>query len=598
MMRQANNQFLLGLFQNRDAFNICARRLSLLELHALAGASYDADQIVLDYLISDPVRLIYEFHKMSVHTLVRFIDAHNRLEERIFNVAKERQNRYALACALLMSDNQKLLTLSAHVLNDLCENLPALSFPSSIHKSILFHATLYSRVIKTAELSQVLSTLTADMPEANKLLSVSVRGVASNLTQQAISHSFASSGINVNEQGEDINPVRMLNFRGINLAEAAIADIDVSQSCFTNADFSRACFKLFKTSVTIKTPIFNDVSFKNAKFDSVRFDCPNNKKSYYESLPDKMSMQRCDFSYASFQFAVIANVTMEKSKFHFTDLSFASFTGADLSHSDFSNSIHKETKFAECSLNHANFSNLNLSTTQFSGGEAVGADFSRAKISIDTFKRANLSGSILRECHLKNFEIDYGYKELSDTDFSCAKLNRANFHRLKLIGVDFSYANLVGSSFHSAELIRVNFTRAILTDVDFTCAAYLEVSFFKCIMTEDNLSDLLKFYDDTLKDSDTFFAIRKVFVLDLVEKVREAQKDFGVDHVVGLLEIAARHPLFSDHRKHAALKSEINNISLFSKLDGAALIKTQSQKDIIKELDRLREIQRANKKNT
>jgi uncharacterized protein YjbI with pentapeptide repeats len=528
---------------------------------------------------------------MSVHTLVRFINAHIRLEERIFNVAKERQNRYALACALLMSDNQKLLTLSAHVLNDLCENLPALGFPSSIHKSILFHATLYSRVIKTAELSQALSTLIADMSEANKLLSVSVSGVASNLTQQAISHSFASSGINVNDQGEDIKPVRMLNFRGINLAEARIADIDVSHASFINADFSRACFMLFSTYANIKTPIFNDVSFKNAKFNSVRFDWTN-YKSYYASIPDKMSMQRCDFSYASFQSALIEKVTMEKSKFHFTDLSGASFTGANLSHSDFSNSIHKETKFAECNLNHANFSNLDLSTTQFSGGEAAGANFSRAKTSMKTFKRANLSGSILRECHLKNFEIDSNYKTLSDTDFSCAKLNGAGFSNLSLTDVDFSHANLVGSSFQGARLIRVNFTRAVLTDVDFTYAAYLEVSFFKCIMTEDNLSDLLKFYDDTLKDNDTFFSIRKIFVSDLVEKVKEARKDFSVDHVVRLLEIAARHPLFSEHRNHAKLKSEINNISLFSKLDGAALIKTQSQKEIIKELDRLREIQR------
>lgn len=597
MMRQANNQFLLGLFQNRAAFNICARRLSLLELHALAGASYDADQIVLAYLISDPVRLIHEFHSMSAHTLVRFIDAHNRLEERIFNVAKERQNRYALACALLMSDNQKLLTLSAHVLNDLCDNLPALSFPPSIHKSILFHATLYSRVIKTAELSQALSTLMADMSEANKLLSVSVSGVASNLTQQAISHSFASSGITVNEEGEDINPVRVLNFRGINLAEATIADIDVSQACFTNADFSRACFKLFITSAAIKTAIFNDVCFKNAKFNSVRFDW-SNYKSYYLSMRDKMSMQRCDFSYASFQSAVIEKVTMEKSKFHFTDLSGAIFTSANLSHSDFSNSIHKETKFEECNLNYANFSNLDLTTTEFKGGEAVGADFSRAKTSMHTFKRAKLSGSILRECHLKNFQIDYNYKTLSDTDFSCSILNGAGFINLGLIDVDFSHANLVNSSFKSARLTRVNFTRAVLTDVDFAYSSYLEVSFFKCILTENNLSDLLKFYDDTLKDSDTFFAIRKIFVSDLVEKVKEAQKDFGVDHVVRLLEIAARHPLFSEHRSHAKLKSEINNISLFSKLDGAALIKTQSQKEIIKELDRFRDIQRANKKNT
>ncbi|PWK53308.1 pentapeptide repeat-containing protein [Pleionea mediterranea] len=179
------------------------------------------------------------------------------------------------------------------------------------------------------------------------------------------------------------------------------------------------------------------------------------------------NLSYCNFSKADLEGANFISANLQHALFNFANLGGANFIATEMAHADLTLAIVKGAKFLTAQLAHCNFSYVD-----FTGHSLQGMDFRRAK----------LSGAVLRNQTLKS--MNFAEADLSQCDLTEATLEDANLQGANLTG-----ANLTECSLHGALLKEVNLSYTDLSNKDLSNANLAGANLEHCDLRFTNLEN-------------------------------------------------------------------------------------------------------------
>ncbi|MEE4356657.1 MAG: DUF2169 domain-containing protein, partial [Desulfococcaceae bacterium] len=244
-----------------------------------------------------------------------------------------------------------------------------------------------------------------------------------------------------------------LDFSGLDLS-----NIDLSNSFLEYADFTNCNL----SGANLENAILAKATFVNTKLDNVNLKGANLGASLMDSA---------EFADSDLSGAILGKAKIRNTKFHncklldrmemFLESEFenADFTGSDLKKNNFIDADISGCCFAECDLTECNFLNPKME----------GAVFDRAVLRSVNFIKAEGRNCSFIETSMKNVRF-VGGCDLSDSVFTAAGADEANFRDCQLDNADFTEAFLHKSDFGGSGLVRAKFIRAEAVQAQFSKA--------------------------------------------------------------------------------------------------------------------------------
>jgi len=212
---------------------------------------------------------------------------------------------------------------------------------------------------------------------------------------------------------------------------------------------------------------FTDATVKNCKLEG------NMKavKFFHTSIFKLKCQDNTDLTNANFSATQIVD-----SKFSGT-LSDADFSGADIWKTSFENCTAKNTKFnyLDWNKNNCRFYQLEFTDSDFSNAEFNCANFERVTMKKTDFKEAKFNNAIINymdaqdisfsKADFSGADIDseIPYSDFSSSDFTEAKFNNATINHLTAVNANFTRADFTGATLNNVEAKDANFTGADFT---------------------------------------------------------------------------------------------------------------------------------------
>lgn len=243
----------------------------------------------------------------------------------------------------------------------------------------------------------------------------------------------------------------ILDFIGVNLAEANLSNIDITGINFTQANLSVTNLSGCNLSKS---------NFTNAQMNVARLSNANLTDAVLNGASlNVANLIRADLTRAQLCAASLIRGELIRAELTRANLSDADLTAADcreatLRLANLRGANLSEANLRGCFLREANLEMANLHGTELSASDLSGANLKNAELRQANLCLVNLSGADLRGANLR--WVDLSGANLRWADLSGAKLSGAN-----LTGVDLTNANLTNAS-----LVHANLTQAKLIKVE------------------------------------------------------------------------------------------------------------------------------------
>ncbi|NQE35353.1 pentapeptide repeat-containing protein [Microcoleus asticus] len=236
------------------------------------------------------------------------------------------------------------------------------------------------------------------------------------------------------------------DFTGINLNEANLSRINLSQSILTRAS-------LFVTNISGAN--LSEANLSEANLNVARLSSTNLSRAILNGASlNVANLVRADLSAAQ-----LIGASLIRSELVRCELSQTNFTGANLTEADL-----REVKLTQANLCGANLSGANLrgasaSSANFQGANLHGADLTKAELS-----GVNLSNADMRQASLQ--QVNLCGADLSGANLKWADLSGANLNGADLSDSKFSGANLNGADLRNTNLANASLVHADLTEIN------------------------------------------------------------------------------------------------------------------------------------
>ncbi|MBG1265313.1 pentapeptide repeat-containing protein [Nostoc sp. WHI] len=245
----------------------------------------------------------------------------------------------------------------------------------------------------------------------------------------------------------------VLDFNGIDLAEANLSGVKLSGVNLSNANLS---------IVNLSGANLSEANLSNAKLNVARLSGANLCSAILNNASlNVANLIRADLSRAQLRGATLIRAELIRADLSRADLSEADLTSADL---------------REATLRQANLRQANLSEAVLRGSSLTGANLEMAKLNATDLSRSDVSGANLRDAELRQ-------ANLSHTNLSGADLSGANLRWADLSGAKLSGANLIG-----ADLSNANLTNTVLIHADLTQAKLIRAEWIGADLTGATLT--------------------------------------------------------------------------------------------------------------
>ncbi|MBD2246038.1 pentapeptide repeat-containing protein [Nostoc sp. FACHB-888] len=241
----------------------------------------------------------------------------------------------------------------------------------------------------------------------------------------------------------------VLNFNGVDLAEANLSGAKLSGVNLSNANLS---------IVNLSGANLSEANLSNAKLNVARLSGANLCSAILNNASlNVANLIRADLSRAQLRGALLIRAELIRADLSRADLLEANLTSADL---------------REATLRQANLRHANLSEAVLKGGSLTGANLEMANLNASDLSRCDLSGANLRDTELRQ-------ANLSHTNLSGADLSGANLRWADLSGANLRWADLSGAKLSGATLIGADLSNANLTNTVFIHANLTQVKLIR-----------------------------------------------------------------------------------------------------------------------
>ncbi|MBF2008358.1 MAG: pentapeptide repeat-containing protein [Chlorogloeopsis fritschii C42_A2020_084] len=243
----------------------------------------------------------------------------------------------------------------------------------------------------------------------------------------------------------------MRDFSGIDLSEANLRGVQLSEANFSHANFS---------IVNMSGANLSGSNLRHAQLNVARLRGAHlTQANLNHATLNVANLIRADLSRAQLQSASLIRAELIRADLSRADLMQANLSKADLRGAALRHALLKQANLNEANLKDAfltgaNLEGANLSNTDLSKAELSGANFRDAEMRQANLSHADLTGANLSGTNLR--WADLTGANLRWADLSGAKLSGAN-----LIGADLSNANLTNTS-----LVHADLTQAKLMKVE------------------------------------------------------------------------------------------------------------------------------------
>ncbi|MEH2063211.1 MAG: pentapeptide repeat-containing protein [Nostoc sp.] len=255
----------------------------------------------------------------------------------------------------------------------------------------------------------------------------------------------------------------VLNFSGIDLAEANLSGVKLSGINLSNANLS---------IVNLSGANLSEANLSNAKLNVARLSGANLCDAIMNNASlNVANLIRADLSRAQLRGASLIRAELIRADLSRTDLLEADLTGADL---------------REATLRQANFRQANLSEAVLKGASLTGANLEMANLNASDFSRSDLSGANLRDSELRQANLSRA--NLSGADLSGANLRWADLSGANLRWADLSNAKLSGADLIGADLSNANLTNTSLIHANLTQAKLIRAEWIGADLTGATLT--------------------------------------------------------------------------------------------------------------
>lgn len=253
------------------------------------------------------------------------------------------------------------------------------------------------------------------------------------------------------------------DFRGIDLSEANLKDINLS-----NANLAGA-----KLSVTnLSGANLSEANLQEAKLNVARLSDANLSQANLErALLNVANLIRADLSKVQLRGASMIRVELIRA-----ELSRANLEGALLNGSDVREAI----------LRQANLSRSDLSESNLQGALLIAAILEQTNLYRANLSRADLTGANLKEADMRQALL-HG-STLNDANISYADLSEADLSGANLSGADLSNANLTGAKLKGANLKQANLVNTNFSNADLGDAILIQSDLVGADLTGANLT--------------------------------------------------------------------------------------------------------------
>ncbi len=344
----------------------------------------------------------------------------------------------------------------------------------------------------------------SDSPKIQSLIDAREKGEFPKLLpeeQQQMDAIIAAYGLADEEELTRALVVKRLNekksfenfeFTNLDLSNLDFSYIDLSQSVFTNVNLKGTNF----SHANLDHVIFVDTDLSGLNFSEscmTNVDCTNAKLV-------KANFYGADLSEAAFDKAKLCGANMTNVQAIYADFDKANLIEAKLDNSCFENSDFSEAILEFVSAKNANFSNATLEGAVLRNADFTGslmnelraseaADFSYANLTSIQAPDSVWDGAILTQTNFTNANLNsaqFAESHCDEVDFSFAKLKFINFHHASINKTDFKHCDMFDASFHEAKLTRVNFYDVNLYGSDFFGAEMIDTVFVEANMKSSN----------------------------------------------------------------------------------------------------------------
>jgi uncharacterized protein YjbI with pentapeptide repeats len=255
----------------------------------------------------------------------------------------------------------------------------------------------------------------------------------------------------------------VLNFSGIDLAEANLSGVKLSGVNLSNANLS---------IVNLSGANLSEANLSNAKLNIARLSGVNLCSAILNN--------------ASLNVANLIRADLSRAQLKATSLIRAELIRADLSRADLSEADLTSADLREATLRQANLRHANLSETVLRGASMTGANLEMANLNASDLSRCDLSGANLRDTELR--QANFSHANLSGADLSGANLRWADLTGANLRWADLSGAKLSGATLIGADLSNANLTNTIFIHADLTQAKLIKAEWIGADLTGATLT--------------------------------------------------------------------------------------------------------------
>ncbi|HLO87241.1 MAG TPA: pentapeptide repeat-containing protein [Nostocaceae cyanobacterium] len=252
----------------------------------------------------------------------------------------------------------------------------------------------------------------------------------------------------------------VLDFRGIELAEANLSGIKLS-----GANLSRANLSV----VNLSGANLSEANLSYSQLNVARLSGANLADAIlnYSSL-NVANLIRADLSRAQLRAASLVRTELIRANLSRADLLEANLSSADLREASLRQANLRRSNLNEANLRGCFLTEANLEMANLNGADISYSDLSGVNLRDSELKQANLAMSNLSGADLSGANLrwaDLRGANLRWADLSGAKLSGAN-----LAGADLSHANLTNASLVHANLTQTNLMKVEWMGADLTAA--------------------------------------------------------------------------------------------------------------------------------
>lgn len=250
----------------------------------------------------------------------------------------------------------------------------------------------------------------------------------------------------------------VLNFSGVDLAEANLSGVKLSGVNLSNANLS---------IVNLSGANLSEANLSNAKLNVARLSGAN--------------LSNAILNNASFNVANLIRADLSRAQLKKASLIRAELIRADLSRADLSQADLTSADLREATLRQANLRQANLSGALLRGASLTGANLEMANLNSTDLSRSDLSGANLRDTELR--QANFSHANLSGADLGGANLRWGDLRGANLRWADLSGAKLSGANLIGADLSNANLTNTSLIHADLTQAKLIRTEWIGADLT-------------------------------------------------------------------------------------------------------------------